>query len=451
MKKISIPSIILGEKKEGIINPTKYHTEKGEVELHLPSVTDEDINKIKGVSDIHDIPLKDIISFYDKVGRLWSRKNYDLRKEALALTELVTGYSTAMVDHAHTNLSEMLSKKNMENIVDSDLNNRQFLEEWIKVGDIFVHAQPRGRVLHILAGNAPTISAVSMIRGSLTKNVNILKVASGDPVTSVYLASSFRDVDKDHPITKTTSVVYWKHNSEIEDKFIRISNALCVWGGKDAVESIRQKSVYGVELLEFGPKRSMQLIGQEAFKDSKTLKYVTDKISHDIVLFDQEACHSPQFVFVEGDVEKFCEVLSTSLDEEGKRLPRGFVHHAKHASISHERLMAKFYGEKIYVSKGTEWTLIITDNLKRTLRHPLGRTLYVFKIDHLKNALKYIDSTVQSVAIYPNERINELRDEITLNGADRVTHIGKMGYFAPGAPHDSIYPLSRLVRWVKSR
>jgi len=58
---------------------------------------------------------------------------------------------------------------------------------------------------------------------------------------------------------------------------------------------------------------------------------------------------------------------------------------------------------------------------------------------------------VQTVAIYPEKRINELRDEITIRGADRVTHIGKMGYFAVGAPHDGIYPLSRLVRWVKSR
>ncbi|MCK4491508.1 MAG: hypothetical protein KAU03_02715 [Candidatus Altiarchaeales archaeon] len=39
---------------------------------------------------------------------------------------------------------------------------------------------------------------------------------------------------------------------------------------------------------------------------------------------------------------------------------------------------------------------------------------------------------------------------LALKGVDKVTDAGKMGYFALGAPHDGIYPLSRMVRWVKS-
>jgi len=449
--KFTLPSIVSGKVIERKNNILKYNTGVGELELSMPEINHDDVAKIKKQSDIHELPTSEIISFYTKVGKLWNKKSYDLRKDALKLTEKVTGYSSAMIEHSYDGISTMLSKEYIKTTLDSEIGNRKFLDEWVRVKDISIHAQPRGKVLHIMAGNAPPLSAVSILRGSLTKNVNTVKTASSDPVTAIYLVKSFRDVDKDHPITKTTSVVYWKHDSSAGDSLIRLSNAICVWGGADAVESIRKKSTYGTELVEFGPRRSMQLIGKEAFRDSKTLKNVTDKAAHDIVLFDQEACHSPQLAFVEGDTKKFCEALAKSLDAEGKRLPKGFVHREKHAAISHERLIAKFYGEKVYESKGTEWTLIITDNIKRIIRHPLGRMLYVFGVKNLKVALQHIDHSIQTVAVYPDERINELRDEITLMGADRVTYIGKMGYFAPGAPHEGFYPLSRLVRWVKSK
>lgn len=444
-----IPSIICGEIKDGKDISLEYPTEEEEIEVLLPEVSDNDINKIKSSPrDIHSMHVDDIISFYSKVGELWRNKNYPLRKDAVTLASQVTGYHKAMIEHSYDFLCRLLSKEYLEHLIDAELRDRRFMDEWIKVKEAFVHAQPRGRILHILAGNAPEIGPLSMVRGNLTKNVNIIKLSRGDPVTSLYLALSFKDVDEDNPITKTTSVLYWEGGSEIGDKFIEMSNVICVWGGKEAVESIRRKSKYGTQLIEFGPRRSMQLIGKEAFKN---LKEVTDRVAHDLVLYDQEACHSPQLAFIEGNAEKFCESLAISLEEEGKRLPKGYVPLEKHAQISHEKAIAKFYGEKVYSPKGTEWTLIISNDVKRTISHPLSRTLYVFKIKDMKEALKHIDESVQTVAVYPEEKIKELRDVLTLKGVDRVTHLGKMGYFALGAPHDGIYPLSHMIRWVKSK
>ncbi|MDD2665916.1 MAG: acyl-CoA reductase [Methanocellales archaeon] len=443
--KVTIPSIISGDLKEGKDKSLKFTTE--EVEILFPEIEDVDLEKIKSSpKDIHELALDEIISFYSKVGVLWKDKEYPLRKDAIDLTSKVTSYSREMIEYAYDLSAEMLSENYLEHLVDAELRDKKFLDDWIKIKDVLFHAQPRGRVLHILAGNVPPIAVMSMIRGSLTKNANILKLPSGDPITSTYFALSFRDVDKEHPITRTTSVLYWEGDSKIGDELISLSNAICVWGGREAIESVRRKSGYNTKLLEFGPRRSVQLIGKEAFKN---LKEVTDKVAHDLVLYDQEACHSPQFAFVEGNGEEFCKSLAKSLREEGERLPKGFVDINKHAEISHERLIAKFYGEKVFESEGTEWTLIISKDVKRALRHPLGRTLYLFTVKDLREALPHIDSSIQSVAVYPEKRIKEFRDELTLKGADRITHIGNMGYFAPGASHDGIFPLSDLVRWVE--
>jgi len=448
-----IPLIINSEKRFGQGITTKTHTKDGEISFHLPEVTDSDIEKLSTTSDVHELSINEIIDFYVKVGKLWGNHNYDLRKDAVQLAVRNSGYSAEMIEHAYDQIAGIFSKQFISQTIKSEIQDEAFLDDWLKVDEIYVHAQPRGRVLHILAGNAPPISAVSMLRGSLTKNSNIIKMASGDLVTSIYLASSFLDVDADHPITKTTSVVYWPHGSLVEEKIIHNANAVCVWGGKDVIESTKAKTRPGTELLEFGPRRSMQFIGHEAFESKNVLQSVTDKAAHDIVLFDQEACHSPQLAFVEGkgNAETFCEALSKSMVEECKRLPKGFTRGDKHASISHERILAKFYGEKVYESEKTEWTIILSDKVQRTQRHPLGRMLYVFEIPDLKGAIHHIDKSVQTVAVFPEKRIVELRDEITKRGADRVTSIGRMGYFATGAPHEGVYPLSRLVRWVKSR
>lgn len=449
--RIKIPSIICGEVIEGEDISLKYETKDGELEILMSRLNDEDVEKILLSPDNHNLTTDQIISFYVEVGKLWKKKNYNLRRDAINLVHKVTGYSKEMVEHSYNYLNLLLSKEHLEHTLHTEIRDIKYLDEWIKIGDIFVHAQPRGRVLHILAGNAPPIAMMSMIRGSLTKNANLIKVSSGDPITPVYFALSLIDIDKNHPITKSTSVFYFESDSEVGNRLISSVNAICVWGGIEAVENIRRKSRYGTELLEFGPRRSMQLIGSEAYKNKRILNRVTDKVAHDIVLFDQEACHSPQFALLEGNPKKFCESLAKSLDEEGKRLPKGHLAIEKHAQVSHERLLAKFYGEGVYSSKGTEWTLIIPKDINRMLSHPLSRTLYVFGIKNLKDSIEYADRSIQTVAIYPPGRIKELRDELTAKGVDRITEIGRMGYFAPGAPHDGIYPLSHLVRWVKSR
>jgi long-chain-fatty-acyl-CoA reductase len=448
--KFPIPLFVAGEQKEGEDISAKFSTDNYEVEILLPQITAEEHKKVLSApKDIHDMPLSEIISFYAKVGKIWRDRKFPLRIEATKFASKVTGYSEDMIAHTYDMIADMYSKEYMKDILDAQLGDRELLDSWLRVKDVFVHAQPRGRVLHILAGNAPPIAALSMLRGSLTKNTNIIKLPYNDLVTATYLMLTFNMVDAEHPITKTTSVLYWGHESNIGDQFIASADAVCAWGGKDAVEAARKKTSYGTEILEFGPKRSFQFIGKEAFNN---LKEVTDKAAHDVALYDQEACHSPQIAFLEGDAEKFAESMAKSLEEESLRLPKGYVPIEKHGHISNERAMAKFYAEKVYAPKDTKWSVIISKNIRRiSVQHPLSRTLYIHKVDDLKDALKYIDRTVQTVAVYPENRINELRDEITIRGADRITHLGKMGYFALGAPHDGIYPMARLVRLVKSR
>jgi long-chain-fatty-acyl-CoA reductase len=446
-----IPIMICGKEKTGNDHLLKFESREGELEIGLPKVSDRDIQEMKAVNKnmMHDLSIDEIISFYQRVRKLWESKTYEKREELVDLTCRITGYSREMIELGMKQIQEMLSREYLEITLNSELGDERLLDEWIQKGEISVHCQPRGNILHILAGNVPPVSILSLVRGTLTKNCNIAKMPSGDVVTSAYLAQSYLDVDPEHPITKSTSVVYWPSDEKkILDELMSFVDCICVWGGKEAVETIRKEAPSKIELLEFGPRRGVQLIGKEAFND---LKQVSLKAAHDLTLFDQEGCFSPQISFVEGDIEKYSKFLAESLNEENERLPKGYRPLDSHAVITHTRLYSEFTAHKVLASEKTEWTIIIVNKPEEIKMHPLGRTMFLIPVKNIKNALDFIGPETQVVAIEPFDKAIELRDELTLNGVDRITHLGKMGYFAVGAPHEGMYPLSRMVRWVKSR
>ena len=81
--------------------------------------------------------------------------------------------------------------------------------------------------------------------------------------------------------------------------------------------------------------------------------------------------------------------------------------------------------------------------------HPLGRTIFIIPIGDLRESLHHIGPETQVVAIEPYPKAAALKEQLTLRGVDRITRLGKMGYFALGSPQEGMYPLSRMVRWVK--
>jgi len=446
-----IPTIICGKEKTGKNHILKFESKEGELEIGLPKVSEKDIQEMKVVNKtaMHDLSVDEIISFYQRVRKLWESKSYEKREELVDLTCRITGFSREMIELGMKQIQGMLSEQYIETTLNSELGDKRLLDEWIQKGEISVHCQPRGIVLHNLAGNVPPVSILSLIRGTITKNCNIAKLPSGDVATSSYLAQSYLDVDPEHPITKSTSVVYWPSNEKkILDELMSFVDCICVWGGKEAVETIRKEAPSKIELLEFGPRRGIQLIGKGAFND---LKQASLKAAHDLTFFDQEGCFSPQICFVEGDIEKYSKFLAESLKEENERLPKGHRPLDGHAAITHVREYSKFRGHKVLASERTEWTIIIVNKIEEIKVHPLGRTIFLVPVKNINNALDYIGPETQVVAVEPFDKAIELRDELTLKGVDRITHLGKMGYFAVGAPHEGMYPLNRMVRWVKSR
>lgn len=419
------------------------------VEIIIPKPNKEDIKNMLNTDKyiLHDVHYQDIICFLRKVGQFWDISNcqHELYQKAVNYLSKINGYDIKMAQREMNLINVMCSFGDvLHDMLDGELGNKFLLEEWIPVQDALVHVQPRGNILNIMVGNVPVSSTMSLVRSLITKNHTIAKLPKRDPITALFFALSFLEVDPNHPVSKAISIMYWEGGDAIEDPIIEKSDVVCVWGGESAVRGIQKKIKGDTELLAFGPKSSFAVIGKESIDSRK----VAVDLAHDIAIYNQEACFSTQKVFVEGEVDALIDNLAYGLDLYADLLPKGFATIDTHSHVQKARLENKYIQNKVISSDDTNWTIVVINDPSEINEHPLSRCVYIIQIDHIKDCLKYIDKDTQTVTMSPWDRNVEIRDKATLYGASKITEIGLAEWQRIGMPHDNVYPLQRLVKWV---
>lgn len=450
MEEFDIPLIVCGRIKKG--EEIKLYYDHGEpVKLNLPRLESKDINYMRKSPTLSDVPLVDIVSFLDQVGSALRDKNYDLRREMIEISKKVTGFSEEKLHRDIEIIGNFLMERFLWKFIDVELCGRSnALEGWIKVGDVEIRATPRGKLLHILSGNIPEIAPLSVVRGILTKNANIAKVASRDPISPLYFVLSMIDTDKTHPVNRSLSIVYWTRGDKIiEENLYDIVDGVLVWGGEQAVTHARGMSRVYQSILEFGPKRSICIIDKESVLNEKNIQIITKNIARDVVLHDQQACLSPLVIFIEENVaEKFCRYLAEAMSSEGQKLPRKSLSPDEFFRISYARNICSILGDKIIYSHKPPWMIILTDDYYHTLYHPLLRVIFVVKVRSIKDAIPFIDGHVMVVAFPSYRKLKEYKNDIAKRGVERLTVVGKMNIPPIGFSSSHTYPMFHMVRFI---
>ncbi len=215
-------------------------------EVILPAFTADVKSKIDGLDRnlLRDVPIQDIIAFLNRVGRNWRSSEYSRRRLFIGQLQMVLGYSEEAAEHEADWIGVLFtSHARMLDLLDIELGSRFILDEWVRSDEAMVHAYPVGRVTHVLPGNVPSSTVISLLRALLTKNISVLKVASGDPVTALSLALSLIELDASHPVTRAVTVAYWPEDNELGAELIRSSDGVVAWGSAIAVQRAKERSV----------------------------------------------------------------------------------------------------------------------------------------------------------------------------------------------------------------
>jgi phenylacetate-coenzyme A ligase PaaK-like adenylate-forming protein len=417
----------------------------------------------KALGKLHACPAGGIIDLLDAMGRAWSRPDYWARKRAVEIMPDLVGYSPRMVELALDAICETMKKENLERKVRMELGGRDFLDNWTFHPQhlAYLKAESLGTVLHVSAGNVFIGGIDSLVHGILTKNVNLLKISSADPVFPLLFARTVKEIEADGPVSRSFSVVSFKGGqTEIEDQLKKECDAVVVWGGEEAVKAWRQNLPMGTRLVEYGPKYSFSVFTREGFRTA-SLEEICHRAALDVVMWEQRACSSPQVFYVEvkegePSIETFIYGLQGAFSDLAREIPRGKIPMDEEIEILRARELARIAevydeGSVLCSRGGTAWT-VIYERSPAFKFSPLNRVVFVkpFKswADILGSIVEmgpYLQTA--SILASPSE-LKTLSKALVRCGVNRITEVGKMFEGKSGSPHDGAYQLQNLIRWA---
>ncbi len=404
-----------------------------------------------------DTPLAEIMDVLVETGKWLAADPQGLLAEALEFSSRMSPLPRSLLERSYANLGRLFNRASMEFQVREELGGPQVLDGWREVSDApsgrthRIRAFPP-RLIHIVAGNAPGVSALTVIRGALTKGVHLLKIPSNDLFTATAILRAMAVVAPDHPVTRSFSAAYWRGGDQrVESMLFRpqFFDKLVAWGGESALRSAKQYGGPGFELVAFDPKTSISLIGREAFASDDVLADVADRAAADVTLMNQQACASSRFQFVEGSaaqVDRYCALLQSRLGIE--RQNASACGNALTSELREEieglRGMEPYYR----VWGGYEGRGVVIRSEEPVDFHPDGRVVNVVAVEDLASAVHHANVATQTVGVYPSARKAALRNALAAMGVQRVVELGMAGGVETGLPHDGFFPLQRFVRWV---
>jgi hypothetical protein len=409
-----------------------------------------------------DVPVDDIIDFLVAVGARLDLDTNEHLKHALECSLPFSGLGPRVLAQAYRGLPAVFEKSSLVFQVEQEVG-RDVLDGWAEVRD------PNGRVrrvrafpprlVHVLAGNTPGVTGITVARGALTKGVHLLKLPSNDLLTGTAILRTMAEVDPEHPVTQSFSCVYWRGgDTVIEGALYRAQffDRLVAWGGDAAIRSALQYTAPGFDLVSFDPKVSISLLGREALASADTIAESARAAAIDVGLFNQEVCAASRFIYAEdwaepaeGDrdaLAEWCRALAAELaverpyaDAQVPPLPSEL-----RSEVEVLRMMAPDY--EVFGADDGSGLVILSD--EPVGFHPVGKTVNVVRVSSLDDALEYVTVATQTIGIHPPARGASLRDRLAARGMQRIVPLGEVIDVVPGVPHDGFLPLHRFMRWL---
>jgi len=310
------------------------------------------------------------------------------------------------------------------------------------------------RLVHIMAGNAPSVAALTIVRAALTKGVHLLKLASNDLFTPTAIVTTMAEIDADHPVTHSFSVAYWRGGDASIERLIyqpQYFDQLVVWGGETAVRNAHSHVGPGLELIAFDPKVSISMIGAEALATAETIAETARRGAADVMPFDQDACSASRYQFIEGETEKVDAYCAALLVELGKDHRYGNSRIEPTPAAIREEVDGLRMLEPIYrVFGAPDGRGMVVRSDEPVDFHPDRKTVNVIQVPSLEDAVKHVTVATQTVGIFPSERKAALRDALASAGAQRIVTLGKVIATESfgGQPHDGTFPMHRMMKWI---
>jgi hypothetical protein len=234
---------------------------------------------------------------------------------------------------------------------------------------------------------------------------------------------------------------------------------IVAWGGFASIKHVARHIQPGIELISFDPKRSVSIIGPDAFVDDASLDDAARRLAVDIGHVNQSACANARTVFVLSGTDADGRARIDSLADRAYRallaLPEHVSTRPKHGidrqlleALNSARLQDDWYS--VVGGEEAEGAIIVS-----RLPEPVDfaaalndRVANLVPVDDLGEALAFFDAYTQTIGVYPETLKAEIREYAGLRGGQRIVSLGFSCMPSFAGPQDAFEPLRRLCRWV---
>jgi len=349
----------------------------------------------------------------------------------------------------------------LEPILIRELGQGYLNGEWSDHGGVRLRAFPLGVIGHWPAGNIEIQPILSLSCALLGGNGCLVRVPSGLTEATHLIMEKLQEADCDGLLTNRIFLASFEHSrTDLHEAMAQAVDGAMVWGGLEAVSKIRALPFpHWARVVVFGPRLSVAAMDASAWGDSKAQVSWCRRIARDVWQFEQQACSSPQTLFLERgsgcDPTEFLEQLKRAFEEENRAHPRQQIEPALTSAICQARaswLLAD-PSNRAWFPKSPDWTILQGTGLDAPAPTQ-GRTLTVLLVDDLVDVISRFDGAVQTMGLGTQEaqREDALAYAAGSHGVDRVVRLGQMHVFgSPWDGMDLVRPMVRLVRHGRSR
>jgi hypothetical protein len=323
--------------------------------------------------------------------------------------------------------------------------------------DAFVSIEPRkslrvlpqGVACHWIAGNVPLLGLFSWALSAVAGNINVIRTSSraGDFMTPI-LQLLARLSAEGRALADDTLVLSFAREDEASHRAMSAAaNVRIAWGGQEAVESVMALPArWDCETVVLGPRMSLAVVDPTLTSDR-----VLSRLASDIAYFDQQACSSPQWIFVKGDrgdqqFQRWVDRFARAFGAQAQGLGRHPLDFGETYRIGLDRARVLLEGGALHRDAETAWTVAVVE--KPDLRIAcMNRVVQVIPFRDVAAIREFIPSNVQTAVMVLDggdaERFSELAAR---RGVCRFPRPGEGNHF--DNPWDGIPLMSRLTRWA---
>ena len=353
-----------------------------------------------------------------------------------------------------------LRRGTLEPIVVRELGANSLDGGWTENGRARLRAFPLGVVGHWPAGNVEIQPILSMTCALLGGNAALVRIPRGLVDLTRILMEKLAQSDPSERLTRRICMAAFEHGrQDLHEAMARVVDGAMIWGGQESVLQVRSLPFpHWARIQVFGPRISVAAMDAGAWNNPTEQETWCLRMARDLWQFDQQACSSPQVLYIENksrqSTDQFLSALQRAFERENNAHPRQDIAATLTSTISRARAawLLDDVSHRAVFPMGPDWTLLIGSG--SDIPQPVqGKTLTVLEVDDLIDAVSKLDGNVQTLGLgmADSEREKEVALLAGQKGVDRIVKLGRMHTFVP--PWDGvdlIRPMVRMVRHVSS-